>query len=138
MVSNVCVRCNWETDTILHQLWEFEKVVLLIQSILAEAQTWENWHEQIKVEDYLFGIEEVGCEGLNHFLLELKIFIFYDFVENEGLQLTIDRFYNKIRRLIIKEKHIARGEIRYERFVEKWQNYTQVYDFRGPDLLTII
>ena len=68
----------------------------------------------------------------------MKLFLFYDYVENENLNSTVDRFYNKVRNIIIKEKQMARGSMRYERFVEKWKNFTMVYDFRGPDLLNFI
>ena len=66
--------------------------------------------------------------------LELKIFLFYDYKEGNSMESNKTRFYNKVRTLIIKEKHMTKGEYGYEIFVEKWKNFSNIYDFRGPDM----
>ena len=85
------------------------------------------------MEEFLFGIGGGGDEGLNLFLLECKIFLFYDYKVTDSTKRNIDRFYHNIRKLIMKEKKIARGKTGYERFVNKWSHFTTIYDFRGPD-----
>ena len=45
-------------------------------------------------------------------------------------------FLKILERLIIKEKHIALQNDRYECFEEKWADFRHgVYDFNGPDPL---
>ena len=51
-----------------------------------------------------------------HFLLECKIFLFYDFEENDRLYVNVDRFYRNMKRVIIKEKALSRGKLKYDRF----------------------
>ena len=132
MDSDLCLRCNLEKDTIIHRLWECEKVVPFLRHILAELKQWEGSREQLSVEEFLFGTDELGT---NNFILELKIFLFYDFKENVQLYGNVDSFYHSIRRVIIKEKLLSRGKPKFDRFERKWRNFTLIYDFRGPDPL---
>ena len=85
------------------------------------------------MEEFLFGMGGEGDQGLNLFLLECKIFLFYNHKETDSTQRNVDRFYHNVRKLILKEKKIVRGKTGYERFANKWSNFTQIYDFRGPD-----
>ena len=39
-----------------------------------------------------------------------------------------------IKRLIVKEKILMGIRNEYEKFNEKWGNFTSIYDFRGPDI----
>ena len=68
------------------------------------------------MEELLFGIKEVDSEGTNHYLLEAKIFLFYNWVvrdlvigeeDEENLRDKIIRFHSKVWRIIKSEKHIA-------------------------------
>ena len=83
------------------------------------------------MKEYLFGIE--NQVGINHFWIEVKMFIFYDWKVEMNTDSNIKRFKNKIRRLIILEKHMSKCDTAYDRFVGKWENFTEIYDFRGPD-----
>ena len=40
--------------------------------------------------------------------------------------------------LIIKEKMIALGADKFEEFKIKWENFTEFYDFFGPDCQVIV
>ena len=92
--------------------------------------------------EYLFGSNRRAkfVEGLNHILLEFKIFIFYNSAdwENENAESTLKRFICILKRLMVKEKLIAIRKNKYEIFIEKWDRFSGIYDFRGPDIEMII
>ena len=85
--------------------------------------------------EFLFGME--GDVGVNHFWLEIKLFLFYDWKGDENPVTMISRFKNKLVKLIILEKQMARGEQAYDMFVNKWEKFTDIYDFRGPDYIVL-
>ena len=68
------------------------------------------------MKQYLFGFQGNKFLGLNHVLLELKKYIFYNFGENVGVVDLFDRFKRRIMHLIIKEKMLAFREDSYETF----------------------
>ena len=131
--SDTCLRCNLERDTIIHRLWECEKVVPFLRQILTNLNNLEITREELRVEEFLFGTDGLGVQGVNHFILECKIFLFYDYEWKDPVNVNVDKFYRSIKRTIIKEKEIARGKTRYDKFENKWKNFTSIYDFRGPD-----
>ena len=45
-----------------------------------------------------------------------------------------EHFIEKIRKIMIKEKACIKSDQMYIQFVEKWKDYTAIYDCRGPDL----
>ena len=91
----------------------------------------------INADNYLFGFNGSNREGINHTLLELKKHIFYDWnVEIEVIAFC-ELFKSKIRSLIIKEKNIAQSNNQLVNFYSKWDNFTPIYDFRGPDMQII-
>ena len=47
------------------------------------------------------------------------------------------RFINKLIKLIILEKQLAREELSYERFTNKFIKVTDIYDVRGSDCMCI-
>ena len=124
--------------TIVHKLWDCVCTNLFLQFLLNEEKVWTGRDESLNMVEYLFGTDDYECDGTNHFLLELKLFLFYDFLEGESLESTIGRFYNKLRNIIIKEKNMAKGDFKYEKFVEKWKYFTSIYDFRGPDVIIVL
>ena len=72
--------------------------------------------------------------ALNQILLELKKEIFYSFDPNVDVTAFLESFVDKIRKLIIKEKNCAITPKMMDQFSTKWENFTSIYDFRGPDL----
>ena len=45
-----------------------------------------------------------------------------------------EQLKSKVKALMSKEKLIALSNDRLTSFNEKWEQYTAIYDFRGPDL----
>ena len=88
----------------------------------------------ITVESYLFGFVGSRRDGLNHILLELKKYIFYNLRENMVVSAFCEHFQTTLRALMIKEKTNALSSNKMGTFNEKWKNYTSIYDFRGPDM----
>ena len=84
--------------------------------------------------DFLFGKSGGEYLALNHTLLELKKNIFYSTTEDLNSPSFCELFFNKLRKLIIKEKRIFTQNNKYEKFCEKWKDFTSIYDFRGPDV----
>ena len=103
-VTNIdlCSRCGEEKDTIVHRLWECEKIVQFLDHILNEVKAWISGQTRIDMVEFLFGSDGIESEGTNHFFLEAKLFLFYDYLENENLVSMIKRFYNKVRAVIIR------------------------------------
>ena len=91
----------------------------------------------ITMKQYLFGFQGNKFLGLNHVLLELKKYIFYNFEENVRVIHLFERFQRRIMHLIIKEKIIALKTESFESFRVKWGNFTEFYDFYGPDCQVI-
>ena len=87
------------------------------------------------MEEYLFGINWVEGDGINHFLIETKLFIFYSWKENELLEARLEHLYSILRGVIKTVKKLANSPLKYDIFVEKWKFFTEIYDFRGPDNL---
>ena len=84
--------------------------------------------------DYIFGIQGGKYLALNHIELEFKKTIFYSTTEEISSQTFCEQFWNKIRSIIKKEKRIFSENNKYETFCERWDDFTQIYDFRGPDV----
>ena len=129
----MCDLCNIERDTIRHRLYECETVVHKVESVFKFLKSNCRVSSQITVIEYLFG--KIGPEhiGLNHILLELKKCIFYSKAEFISSPLFLNIFLFKVQNLIIKEKLVSLRNSKYDVFCNKWQNFTKIYDFRGPD-----
>ena len=55
-------------------------------------------------------------------------------VKLDNSQTFCGLFYNKIKDIIIKEKQLALKNGNFSKFCVKWENFTTIYDFRGPDI----
>ena len=102
------------------------------------------------MEEYLFGVSGTDYDGINHYLLEAKIF-FYNWqveraiaedeqnrIDNEETESKLTRFHCFVRRVIKTEKGIALGSHcpkKLENFYQKWGNFGEVYQIYGPDNL---
>ena len=102
------------------------------------------------MEEFLFGINEVDSVGTNHYLLEAKIFVFYNWVvrdleigeeDEENWRDKIIRFHSKVWRIIKSEKHIATDYFctagNRENFYNKWGPFGEIYQIFGPENVTI-
>ena len=72
--------------------------------------------------------------GLNHFLLEFKKTIFYPTTADLNSPTFCGQFYNRIKTIIIKEKQLSLKNGKFSQFCVKWENFSAIYDFRGPDI----
>ena len=135
--SNICDRCNIECDTIVHRLFDCEQIVQNISCIFSLLKNECNQFYNISMIDYLFGIQGGNNLALNHILLELKKFIFYATNEDLNSPTFCEQFLFKLRSLIIKEKRVSFENNKFENFCSKWEKFTSIYDFRGPDVQNI-
>ena len=150
--SNKCTKCeDEEVDTIIHCLWDCSRIQQFLTRVLENITTWNDREENITMEEYLFGVSCTECDGINHYLLEAKMFIFYNWiveretaenaenrVDNEETESKMTRFHCIVRRVIKTEKHIALGSHcpkKLENFYQKWGNFGEVYQIYGPDNL---
>ena len=87
-------------------------------------------------DEFLFGFESECNQALNLVLLELKILNFYSLPKdaNLGLNSLKKLFLNRIRKIMLQEKNMSHIKNKYDEFEFKWEKYTAVYDWRGPDL----
>ena len=122
--SNLCSKCLSEQDTVLHSLWSCTLKVPYVAKILQFLE------RDCNVTD-IFGFKD--NIGLNHILLELKKEIFYNWSEGVGEVTFCERFITKMRIIMIKEKQIMIEKDNFEHYIEKWNNFREIYDFLGPD-----
>ena len=132
--STTCDHCNIECDTIVHRLYDCEKLTNIISSIFNYLKSKCNQPRSITMIDYMFGIQGEKFLALNHILLELKKKIFYSTTEEISSQSFCEQFWNIIRKLIMKEKRIFSEKNKFEIFSTRWNDFTMIYDFRGPDV----
>ena len=85
-------------------------------------------------EKFSFGFCGPNRKGINHILLEFKKHVLYNWKSEIGVIAFCELLRRKIRSLIIKEKYIAQQNDNFSTFNNKWENYTSIYDFRGPDV----
>ena len=84
--------------------------------------------------EYLLGFSGMKNIGLNHVLLELKKSVFYSWNSNIDSDAFCDQVKCNIKRIMVKEKLIMIKNNKYEDFNVKWNDFVQIYDFRGPDI----
>ena len=138
--SNTCQRCKVETDFVLHRLYECEKITPLIKRLENFLNHDCGIHVDLDLIPYIFGFttNESYTDGLNHCILEFKIYTFYSYKENLTTEGMFGIFLNILERLVIKEKQIALTKNKLENFTQKWSDFRMgLYDFMGPDPLII-
>ena len=128
--SDTCSRCQVK-DTIEHNLWRCQPVVPYIAKIVDFLRAECSATEQITLKTYIFGIR--NANGLNHVFLELKKDIFYNWNPDVSVATFCERFLLKLRKVIIKEKHIMTARGKFDTFSDKWMKFSHIYDFLGPD-----
>ena len=132
--SEICSRCSECVDTVYHNIWQCRCITLYLSTCFNFLRYECNLVDIITVENYIFGFMDLKREGINHILLELKKHVFYNWKAELGVIAFCEQFQSKLRSLIIKEKIIAQSYDRILAFNEKWEKYTAIYDFRGPDM----
>ena len=134
--SDTCDKCQSSVDTILHCLWQCQLVVPYVIRVLEYLKQKCNVQENIDSLEYIFGFE--NNLALNHILLELKKELFYNWDGDAAPNLFLERFIAKIRKVMIIEKQAINSAKTFEYYAEKWAKFTNIYDFRGPDLNILI
>ena len=130
--SDICSKCLVVTDTVSHSLWSCQLLVPHVDKFLGFLRQTCGIQENIGLKQYLFGFKSNAA--LNQILLEFKKEVFYNFDGNLGLVIFFERIIDKIRRIMIKEKTCIKSDQMYDQYIKKWDNFTSIYDFRGPDL----
>ena len=131
-----CVKCqDEEQDTIVHCLWDCPSIQQFLSQILRNIVNWTGI--EVGMTEYLFGNPGKDNTGVNHYLLQAKMFLFYEWSmeghRDEPVHDKITRFHCKVRKTIIVEKDFAIKNSKWETFLEKWQNFEDIYVLLGPD-----
>ena len=132
--TNTCDQCNLERDSIDHRLYDCEKLTEITNTVFNFLKTECGYPCTITIVDYLFGLQGGKYLGHNHFLLKLKKTIFYSTTADLDSSTFCAQFYNKMKDVINKEKQIFMKKGNFSQFCTKWESFTPVYDFRGPDI----
>ena len=129
--SEICSKCELEPDTVEHCLWSCNMVIPYLEKVENFLRTTCNLTENLSMVHYLFGFKD--NKGLNHILIELKKELFYNWDVNVEVDAFCERFLVKIRKLMVKEKHIMLEKNLFDKYSEKWNQFRGIYDFLGPD-----
>ena len=132
--SALCARCSECPDTVYHNMWQCSRLSLYLKTCFDFLRDECNLVDTITAENYLFGFMGLKREGINHIFLELKKHVFYNWCAEIETDAFCEQLKNKVKTLMIKEKTIALRKNRLSSFNEKWEQYTAIYDFRGPDM----
>ena len=90
-----------------------------------------NLQENIDGVQFICGVK--NNTALNHILIEIKKELFYNWDNEVGLEIFLDRFVAKIRKKMILEKNCIKSNLLFDQYSKKWNNFIYIYDFRGPD-----
>ena len=112
--SNICDKCQVSVDTILHCLWQCQLVVPFVDKIFDFLKQECNIQENINSLQYIIGFK--NNEALNHILLELKKELFYNWDINIDLNIYLERFVAKVRKVMIVEKKCIRSDKTFDRY----------------------
>ena len=124
--------------TIIHRKWLCAEVLNFINIIFdfLNAECQANLSIQHSRDGHLFGLESECNQALNLILLELKEFNFYTLPKevNLGHVILEKLFFKRIRKIMLHEKYIGQHSKNYDEVEFKWEHFTAIYDWRGPDL----
>ena len=130
--SNICSKCDQLPDTVSHCLWSCQLLVPYINNFVEYLKLNCKIQENVGVVPYIFGFE--NNPALNHIFLELKKELFYNFDQNVSPVAFCEQVLNNIRKIMVKEKQCIKSDKMFDLYLEKWEKFTLIYDFRGPDL----
>ena len=129
--TDICEKCNFSTDTILHNLWQCQLVVPYVAKILNFLTEKCNLQENISCVQFICGVKNNAA--LNHILIELKKELFYNWDSEVSLERFLEKFEAKVRKKMILEKNCINSNQMFDQYSKKWENFIYIYDFRGPD-----
>ena len=131
--TNICDKCSLEFDSIEHSLYSCSELTKMLRTFFQFLKTNCGVSVHIGMVEYLLGFSGMKNIGLNHVLLELKKSVFYSWNSNIDSDAFCDQVKCNIKRIMVKEKLIMIKNNKYEDFNVKWNDFVQIYDFRGPD-----
>ena len=88
-----------------HNLWQCSRLSPYLSAWFEFLREECNLVDIITAENYLFGFVGSGRDGLNHILLELKKYTFYNLRENVEVSAFCERFQTTLQHLMIQEKN---------------------------------
>ena len=128
-----CELCQLEYGNIVHRLYECEVIAVNIDQVLKFFSYECNDKYKTSMVEYLFGKSGDSFLALNHALIELKKMVFYATKEVLDSPNFLNCYLKRLRVLMIREKTVHLKNRTIEVFFNKWEHFTSVYDFRGPD-----
>ena len=130
--SVICSKCDLLPDTVSHSLWSCQLLVPYVDRFIHFVKQNCKVQDNIGFVEFMFGFKT--NVALNHIFLEFKKEVFYNFDKNVGVDTFCERVINKVRKNMIKEKNCIKSDQMHNHYVKKWDQFTSIYDFRGPDL----
>ena len=118
-------------DNINHSLYSCPNLNLFLSKIFSFLIQECKAAVNISELDYLLGFMDKFA--LNSVLLELKKFIFYSYNHNSNIDVQFSMFIKRLRRLILLEKSHYFSVNKIDYFYKKWEQFSEVYMFHGPD-----
>ena len=74
-------------------------------------------------------------QGINSALIECKKFLFYSFSDQINIDIQVEMYKTRLRRIILQEKKYFSKLNKMNQFFDKWQDFSPVYMSYGPDPL---
>ena len=118
-------------DNVNHSLYSCPNLNLFLTKIFSFLIQECKAADNISELDYLLGFMDKFA--LNSVLLELKKFIFYSYNHNSNIDVQFSMFIKRLRRLILLEKSHYFFVNKIDYFYKKWEQFSEVYMFHGPD-----
>ena len=118
---------------IIHSLYSCPQLTPFLSKVFSFLTHECRVNISITEAEYILGYDSTDNEGLNRFLLELKQFIFYNYLPDKNLNIQFNSFINRIRNLILKEKRYYSSQNKMDYFFDKWHNFSEIYILYGPD-----
>ena len=129
--SNICSKCNLESDTVMHSIWSCAVVVPYIDKVIAFLKSnCDIENVTISIKTFIFGTKSMGLDLI---FLELKKELFYSKELNLCTTTFCEYFIAKIRKLMIKEKYFMLKNEQFDAYDAKWKDFINIYNYHGPD-----
>ena len=119
--SNVCEKCHLSVDTILHCVWQCHLVVPYVEKISDFLKIQCNFEENFSSLPYFFGFK--NNTAVNHIVLELKKELFYNWDSNVDLDIFLERFVAKIRKIMNIEKNCLKNDKMFNQYSKNGMSF---------------
>ena len=137
-----CTRClsdptitTLHRDNISHALFTCPKIEPFIDKVFTFFTDECKVIPYISETDYLLGFMDKRKQGINSALIECKKFLFYSFSDQINIDIQVEMYKTRLRRIILLEKKYFSKLNKMNQFFDKWQDFSPVYMSYGPDPL---